>query len=187
MANIPTFNTDNISLGPGILFIGPSGTTPSLDVGAIGEDGATFSITREVIEVFQGSPRSLTKLFVTFEDVRLTVATIEWNLINLAVALGAGVTTSDANFDTLSFGGDPNFIEQAVLLEHILPVGHTISLQIWKAQSVGEMEISLAQDEIQTFPFNFRALDESVAWDGSALPNKQRLFRIRRGKVAVSC
>jgi len=119
--------------------------------------------------------------------VRLSVATIEWKLINLAVALGAGVTTSTGAEDTISFGGDPNFLEQAVLLEHILPVGHTISIQIWKAQSVGEMEITLAQDEIQVFPYNFRALEESIDWAGTSLPNKQRLFRIRRGKVAVSC
>jgi hypothetical protein len=187
LANVPTFDTDNISLGPGILFIGPAGTTPTTDVGAIGEDGATFSITREVLEVFQGSPRSLTKLFVTFEDVRLTVSTIEWNLINLAVALGAGVTTTSGVEDTISFGGDPNFLEQAVLLEHVLPVGHTVSIQIWKAQAVGEMEITLAQDELQTFPYNFRALEENLDWAGTTLPNKQRLFRIRRGKVAVSC
>jgi len=183
LANVPVFDTDNISLGPGILFIGPTGTTPTIDVGAIGEDGATFSITRESLEVFQGSPRSLIKLFVTFEDVRLTVSTIEWNLINLAVALGAGVTTSSASQDTIAFGGDPNFLEQGVKVEHVLPVGHTVSILIFKAQSVGEMEITLAQDELQTFPFNFRALESNTDFAGASLPASQRLFKIIRDKV----
>ena len=35
MSNVPSYTADNISLGPGILYVGVVGTTPSIDVGAI--------------------------------------------------------------------------------------------------------------------------------------------------------
>ena len=94
MANIPVYDADNISLGPGVLYIGPVGTTPTVDVGAIAEDGMTFTVSREYLEVFQGSPKVLIKQFVTDETVELTAQGLEWNIMNIPLALGAGVTTS---------------------------------------------------------------------------------------------
>lgn len=164
------------------MFIGPAGTTPTLDVGAIAEDGMEFTVTREFLEVFQGSPKSLIQRFVTEETVELTVQSLEWNLLNLVTALGTGVTTSDSSIDTYSFGGDPDTDKVAVKVEHALPSGNTISILIWLAQSLGEWTLSLAQDELQTFPFSFKALNATESWDGVALPVNQNLFRIVREK-----
>ncbi len=182
MANVPTHDADNISLGPGILFIGLLGTTPTIDVGAIAEDGMTFTVTREFLEVFQGSPKSRIKQFVITETAELEVQSLEWNLLNLPFALGAGVTTSDANTDTYSMGGDANTSEVAVRVEHTLPSGNTISIFIWRAQTQGEWELNLAQDELQQFPFAFRALEATQSWDLVDLPAKQKIFRIVRTK-----
>ncbi len=183
MANVPAFITDNISVGPGILFIGLAGATPTIDVGAIAEDGMEFNVTREFLDVFQGSPKSLIKRFVIGEEVELIAQGIEWNLFNLALALGTGVTTSDANTDSYSFGEDPDTLEVAVLLQHALPSGHTISIRLWRAQSNGEWTTSLAQDELQQFPFSFKALSSTLGWDQESLPIGQKLFRIVREKV----
>lgn len=182
MANIPAFTTDNISLGPGIVFIGPVGATPTVDVGAIQEDGIEFTVTRELLEVFQGSPKSRIANFVTGETVEMTAQTLEWNLLNLPFAMGTGVTTSSATIDTYAFGSDPDLDEVALRIQHALPSGHTVLIDIWRAQPIGEWTMTLAQDELQQFPFGFRALVATTEWDGSALPVGEQLFRITREK-----
>ncbi len=182
MANVPVYNADNISLGPGILYIGVAGTTPTTDVGAIAEDGMEMTVSREYLEVFQGSPKQLIKQFVTSESCEVVMNTIEWNLLQLPRALGAGVTTSSAGSDTFSFGGDPNTSELAVHIRHSLPSGHTISIYIWKAQASGEWVMNMAQDTLHNFPFSLKALVATTAWDGTALAVGQQLFRIVRFK-----
>lgn len=165
------------------MYLGLSGTTPSTDVGAIAEDGMQFNVTREYLEVFQGSPKQLIKQFVTNETAELVVQALEWNLMNLPLALGAGVTTSSASTDTFSFGGDPDTKEVAVRVEHTLPTGQTISLYMWKAQASGEWELNLAQDTLQQFPYSFKALVATTAWDGTSLSSGQQLFRLKRQKT----
>lgn len=141
-----------------------------------------FNVSREFLEVNQGSPKVLIKQFVTGETVELTCNTIEWNLTNLAYALGTGVTSSSASQDTFAFGADPDTSEVAVHVRHSLPSGHTISIYMWRAQPTGEWNMSMAQDELHTFPFSFKALQATTAWDGSALEVGQQLFKIVRFK-----
>ena len=183
MSNVPSYTADNISLGPGILYVGVVGTTPSIDVGAIAEDGMEFNVTRDFLEVNQGSPKVLIKQFVTGETVELKCNTIEWNLTNLTYALGTGVTTSTALKDTYAFGADPATREVAVHVQHALPSGHTISLYMWRAQPTGEWNMSMKQDELHQFPFSFKALQATTAWDGSALAVGQQLFKVTRFKA----
>jgi len=183
LANVPSYNTNNISLGPGILYIGVAGTTPTTDVGAISEDGLTFTLEREFLDVYQGQPKTLIVSFPISETVTCEVQTIEWNLMNLPLALGAGVTTSTASKDTFSFGEDPGNDQLAVHIEHVIPSGQTMSIYIWKAQPTGSWELNMAQDTLHTFPHSFKALSSPTAWDGSALPVGQRLFRITRFKI----
>ena len=45
--NLPTIDRDSISFGPGRLFLGAAGTTPTTDVGAITEDGITVEFASE--------------------------------------------------------------------------------------------------------------------------------------------
>lgn len=183
MANVPVYDTDNFSLGPAILYLGVSGTTPLTDVGAIDADGATFSLTREFLDVFQGQPKTLVATFPISETVTLESKSIEWNLTNLAMALGAGVTTSTATQDTFAFGEDPGNDQVAVHVQHATPSGQTMSIYIWKAQPQGSWQLNLKQDTLHTFPYSFKALSASTAWDGSTLPIGQRLFRVVRFKA----
>jgi hypothetical protein len=155
----------------------------TVDIGAIAEDGMTFTVSREYLEVFQGSPKTLIKQFVTQENAELVANAIEWNLLNLPLALGAGVTSSSASQDTLAYGGDPATKEIAVKIQHTLPSGHTVSIFIWKAQASGEWELNLAQDQIQSFPYSFKALIATQSWDGVALASNQNLFKIVRQKT----
>lgn len=182
MANVPSYDTDNISLGPGILYIGVAGTTPSLDAGAISEDGLNFTLEREFLEVYQGQPKTLIATYPIQETLTVEVNTIEWNLANLPLALGAGVTTSSATEDTFSFGEDPGNDEIAVHIQHVTPSGHTMSVYIWKAQPTGSWELNMAQDTLHEFPHSFKAISSTTDWGGDALPVGQRLFKIVRFK-----
>lgn len=182
MANIPLYTVNNISLGPGILFVGLAGATPTVDTGAISEDGMEFNVTREFLEVFQGQPRTLITTFPISETVELTIQGIEWNLMKLPQALGAGVTTFSSTTETFSFGGDPGIDEVAVIVQHAMPSGHTVSIYLWRAQPSGEWNMSMAPDTLHTFPYSFKALQATTAWDGSALPVGSQLFKIVRHK-----
>lgn len=182
MANVPSYTVNNISLGPGILYLGVAGTTPSLDAGAISEDGMEFNVTREFLEVFQGQPRQLITTFPIAETVELTINGIEWNLMKLPLALGAGVTTFSSTKETFSFGGDPANDQVAVIVQHAMPSGHTVSIYLWTAQPSGEWNMSMAPDTLHTFPYSFKAVLSTVDWGGTALPVGQQLFRIVRDK-----
>jgi hypothetical protein len=182
VANISNYNTQNISLGPGVAYIGLAGTTPLTDVGAIHDDGMELTVTREFLDVFQGSPKVLIKRFVTGEKVELAIKGIEWNLINLALALGTGVTTSSAAQDTYAFGEDPNATEMAVQVLHSMPSGNTITLRLWRTQPVGEWKTALKQGELHSFPLSFVALSSTLKWDNSVLVVGKRLFEIVRQK-----
>jgi len=73
-----------------------SGGPPILDVGAV-QSGAALTTTREKVEVFQGFPKTLIDQMCTQETAVLKFNSIEWNLTNLAAALGAGILTTAAD------------------------------------------------------------------------------------------
>ncbi len=56
--NLPQFDTNRMSIGPCVLYIGPSGTTPTVDVGAV-ESGAVLSSTRTKEDVKNNFLKSL--------------------------------------------------------------------------------------------------------------------------------
>jgi len=178
--NVPAYSTDNFSFGPGILYAGAAGTTPTTDIGAV-RSGAELAITRERITVEQGSPFQKVAEYVIRETATLTVTGIEWNFDNLARALGAGVTTSSATKDTFAFGGDMSIKEVALKFVHRSPAGHTFSLYIWKANGTGELTITFG-DDIHEFPYTFEALRSKTDWAGGSLPEKEQLFKIIREK-----
>lgn len=183
MANIPNYTVKNISLGPGILYAGLAGATPSLDIGAIAPDGIEINVKRSFLEVFQGQPKSLIAQFVTQEDVDAKIESLEWNLLNLPIALGSGVTTSSASADTFSFGGDPATTYVAMRVQHATPTGETVSFYFWRCQPTGEWKLSMKEATLHQFPFGFKVLQTTVAWDGSSLPTAQQYFRVIRQKV----
>lgn len=183
MANIPAYNTNNISIGPGVVYLGVSGTTPTHDIGAIDKNGLEITLSETYLEVYQGSPKQLARTFKTGENMEIKITGLEWNLIDLAIALGAGVTTSSASQDTFAFGGDPNTSVLAAKIVHSMPVGHTINIYVWQSQVSGTWQLKMAEDTLHTFPYSFKALVSTTAWDGTTLASGSQLFKIVRQKT----
>jgi len=70
--NLPTYDTSEFSFGPCVVYAGPAGTTPAVDIGAV-RGGASLEITREIIEVRQGNPALPVKRYVNNETASFTV------------------------------------------------------------------------------------------------------------------
>jgi len=179
--NMPTYDTDNISLGQGVVFLGPVGGTPAVEVGAV-RSGATITISREVVDVEQGTPLVLIKSFARREMASIEFRGLEWSLRDLAWALGAGVTSESASEDTLGFGGDIDISNVALLFRHETPAGHTLETYFWAARGSGEVAIEHGDDPHE-FPYTFNAVRQTVDWNGDALPTIQQLFKTVRKKL----
>lgn len=180
--NIPTYDTDNISFGPGVLYLGPAGSTPTADVGAIAEDGITITPENQTRDIFQGNPKLPIKRFSQQQGVVVEVTGIEWNFNNLAYGLGAANTTVDSGEDTLAFGGSPLPDEVAIKIEHSMAIpGHTLEAYVWKAVTNGAPTMPLTHDE-HAFPLSFAALRATTNWAGVALATDEQLMLIRRVK-----
>ena len=175
--NLPSYSTERFSFGPGVLYIGAAGQTPTTDVGAV-RTGASLRITREVLEVPQGSPRTIVQRYVTSESVQMSVTGIEWNLDNLAQFLGVDITTSTPSLEQLDFGGLMSLNAVSLKFVHQTPEGHTIEVDVWRAQGSGEIEISFG-DDVHEFPYTFNAIESDTDWSGNSLTAGQRLCRIK--------
>ncbi len=173
--NVPSFNVSNISVGPGVLFIGTAGNTPTIDVGAVrvGE----LAITRERLDIEQGWPAQLIVRYAPRETVTLTVTAIEWNFDNLRDALGAG--GSDGSPGTLfEFGGDVAFRNVSVKYRHRMAPGGTVEVNIWTANGSGE--ITTTFDEVHEFPYTLTALNTTTDWASNTLGETAALMQITR-------
>jgi len=174
--NVPSYTTERFSFGPGILYLGPAGTTPTIDVGAVAS-GATLTLGKTVLEVRQGSPAILVKQFIQQEDVTLAVSGLEWNLINLALAMGVGTTSSSATEETLALGGDVTIKNCAVKFVHQTPAGGTVNIYIWSASDTAEKTITFGDDP-HNFPLELRGLHTTTDWAGNTLPAGQNLVKL---------
>jgi len=184
--NVPSLTTDDFSFGPGILSLvaitATVSATPEADLVDVGgvRSGASFSVTRTRLDVFQGSPRSLQKTFVTEESAELTVNGIEWNLSQLSDALGAGVVTgtgADGTTTTFKFGGDLNVKDVAAKFVHVMPSGDTISIRLWKAQGAGDLSVTFG-DDLHEIPYTLKATESAASWDSGSNGTSERLFSI---------
>jgi len=161
MANVPRYDTNNFSFGPGILYIAPYDRVndkpkyPYIDIGAV-RAGAVLRISREILDVVQGSPDLIVKSFVRSETVEFTVTSIEWRLDNLYRALGGGELLTTDN--KIRFGGDMDLDVYTLKFVHTTPTGDTWVIKIWKANPTGELEINFSNDDVHQFAFNFRGL-----------------------------
>jgi len=172
--NVPSYTTNNISIGPGVLFINSTaGSTPDTDVGAV--RGGELTISREKLDIDQGFPAQSIVSYAIGEDVTLAITGIEWNFSNLAYALGGG-TASATQFD---FGGSPNFTEVSLKYQHRMAAGSTIDIDIWTANGSGELAIPFG-DDVQEFNMTFTALNSTTDWGGTTLDDDKSLFQIRR-------
>tara|TARA_B100001093_G_scaffold2600_1_gene2650 strand:+ start:25257 stop:25811 length:555 start_codon:yes stop_codon:yes gene_type:complete len=179
--NVPTVTTSDISFGPAVVYLGAAGATPSVDVGAITEDGVSVEITSEKRYIAQGNPRINYYNFTQAQSVMVGFTSIEWDFENFVKALGAGVTTgSGASPDTFSFGGDPLVDEVAIHVQHYMASsGNTLNVYVWKATSEQGLTMPFGQDEHQ-FEFKFTALASNTEWNGGATAASTRLIKLSR-------
>ncbi len=183
MLNVPSYSTSNFSFGPGRLFLGASGTTPSVDVGGITEDGIKVTVTSKKKDIFQGNPKLVAYTFSQEQGVMVELSGIEWNVTSFAYALGSGTTTSVSASDTYVFGGDPIVDSVAIHVQHQMAVpGHTLNMYVWKAVSDGDLEIGLGHDE-HKFPYKYKAQRSTTDWAGTSLGEDAQLMKLYRQKT----
>lgn len=180
--NVPTYQTARFSFGPGIVYMGAPGTTPMIEIGQTKGD-IEVSIKREKILVNSGSPQSLIAQYAVKEDLILKVASIEWNLDNLAYVLGAGETSVSGADEILEFGGDMAMTNRALRLVHRTPDGSTIDFHVFKAEGSGELAIALKESDMHEFPLEFHMLEGTVDFENAALAEKKKKFKIIRTKA----
>lgn len=180
--NVPSHETARFSFGPGILYLGPAGTTPTIDVGAVRGD-SELTIQRVPLEMKQGSPQSLVKKYAVEENVSLKVTGVEWDLTNLSYALGAGVTSVSGANEIMEFGGDLSFSQRAIRFLHIAPDGSTIDFHGFLAEGSGEIAVAYKETDFHEFPFQFNLLEASVDFTNSALASNKKKFKIIRTKA----
>lgn len=180
--NLPNYTENNFSFGPGRLFLGAAGTTPTVDVGAITEDGITIQPENATKDIFQGNPKMIVHTFNQQQGVMVNATGIEWNFTNLAYALGAGNTTSSGSEDTFAFGGAPLTKKVALHVQHQMAVtGHTLNAYIWQAVSNGNPSLPLTHDEHQ-FALSWKAQRVATDWAGASLATDEQLMKIIRVK-----
>jgi hypothetical protein len=178
--NFPSGTRNDISLGPGQVFIGPAGATPTVDIGFLGEDGVSIEINRTMVDVTQGNPKVKIMRFIQEEDVKLSFSTIEWNPVTLAMALGAANTTSSGSVRTFSIGGDPTVDTFAIHVRHrMASVAQTINAYFWTVAADGQFSVALDHNP-HNFPFAYTCLDSPTNWAGTTLAYDERLFRLER-------
>jgi hypothetical protein len=178
--NIPTVTTNDISFGPGRLFLGLAGTTPTIDVGAITEDGLSVEVNSEKRDIRQGNPLTTEYSFSTAQSVKVTVTGIEWDFDNFIRALGAGVTATGPGGSTFNFGGDPLVQSVSLQVQHYMAQsGNTMNINVWKANGRAALAIGLGMEE-HNFPMEFAAMRSATNWSGASLPATQQLIQFQR-------
>lgn len=179
MYNNPSGNASQISVGPGILLVGPVGSTPTVDMGYI-KGGITINLERTQTEVRQGSPQTIIAAFANKEDVMIEFKGIQWNLDNIQFMLGDGATSLSNPTDILKFGGRPNVNAKAFQFQHRMADGSTLFVDLWKCVPDSKMAIAVGEDDTHELPFKFKAIYAgTTGWDGVALADGQALARIR--------
>lgn len=184
MYNNPSGDFTRVSLGPGRVYIGATGSTPSVEIGYV-KGNATLSFKRDQVLVRQGSPQTVVDALAKAEDVMLEVTGIEWNLDNLAYAIGDGVTSVSGAQEIFQLGGKPLFTKRALRFVHIAADGSTIDLHMYRVIGQGEVAIAVNADDTHELPFKFMATDPGTAndWAGVALTDGKKLCKLIRTKV----
>ena len=168
------------SIGPGVLYIGATGTTPTVASGLITDDGATFEVGGETVDIQQGNPRLIEFAFFQSQSATLGITSIEWELTRIAQALGSGATTVSGSLETLDFGGEPCVQEYAVEVQHRKCTAvHTVNIRLWKAISEGgSMSVSMNAGAAHQFPMRWKAIRSPTNWAGGPLDNNKQLFQV---------
>lgn len=178
--NLPTITRDDISFGPARLFLGAAGATPTVDVGAISEDGISVEFASEMREIMQGNPKLIELKFIQQQGVNLKLTSIEWNFDNLAFALGAGNTSASGTFEKFAYGGEPCPTELAIHVQHqMCRSGDTMNVYVWRAVGEGNTTLPFTHDE-HAFEYTFNAMRSATDWAGNTLASDEQLIQVLR-------
>lgn len=176
----PNGNTDNISFGPAVVSIGPSGATPTSTVGYVGDEAVTIGITSTKRDIEQGNPKTIEFSFATAQRVKVSWQGIEWNQNLLQYALGAGNTYASPSLQTWSFGGDPIVETVAISISHYMAkAGDTLTCNVWKARADGDVSIGFSAEEFK-YANAYEAMRSATNWGGADLAYDEQLCRIVR-------
>ena len=183
MYNKPTGTASKYSIGPGRVFLGPVGATPSVDVGYV-KDDFTITLTRTKVDVRQGSPQILIDQLASAEDMMIEFKGIEWNLDAIARLCGAGATSVSGADLVYKLGGSPGFSQMALMYQHRMADGGTMSLDFWKVIGEGQVVISAKAADLHDVQYKFNVMDGgSTDWAGASLVDGQGLIRVRHTRV----
>ena len=178
--NIPTVDRDSISFGPARLFLGAAGATPTVDVGAITEDGVTVEFASEMKDITQGNPKLPELSFIQSQNVMVKVTSIEWDFTSLSYALGAGNTSASGTFEAFAFGGEPCPTEVALHVQHqMCRSGNTLNVYVWRAVGEGNASLPFTHDEHQ-FEYGWKALRAATDWASNVLASDEQLIQVLR-------
>lgn len=189
--NIPSGTNlqNNVSFGPARVLMDPvpstgfsaSGSTPTTDVGWIGEDGVNIELTSDKKNIVQGNPQLVAYSFATAQTAMINFTSIQWDFDNFILALGAGTTTIDGVNSYFDFGGNPLNTLTSIKLEHQMAVtGDTLCVYAWKAQSESGFSIPMTATEEHSFEFSFQVIRSETDWCNEALGNENQLIRFHR-------
>ena len=178
--NLPTGDTNNISFGPALVFLGPSGSTPTLDVGYVAEDALTLEINGTKRDIMQGNPKTIEHTFMTEQKVKVSWHGIEWSVNLLQASIGAGNTSFSSAIQTWAFGGDPLVETVAIKVQHYMAkAADTLVCNLWKCRPDGAVALSFSADE-HKFPQSYEAMRSATNWGGATLPYDEQLCQIVR-------
>lgn len=197
--NVPTFVTNDISFGPAVVFIGPyvkAGQTPTIDIGALGEDGVTFEIMAEKKYLSQGNPGTPFMAFTQTAGAKVSFTSLEWDFDRFIDSLGAGVTAADgpdwgvagitgpgtASELVYKWGGSPTVAALALRVQHLMNNGNTMDMKVWRCFSDAGFSINFNQDEHQ-FAMSFTAAvpeNGAKTWDGRDFNASYNLIEMQR-------
>ena len=178
--NVGTVTTNRMSFGPAVVFLGPAGTTPLNDVGAIGDDGVELELTSDMFDVMQGNPSNVVQRFVSAQNAFMRFNSIEWNVNQIGWTLGTGTTSISSSHEILQFGGDPCPDNVAMYLRHKKAcVAHTVFVRFWTASPEnGSFSVKFTRDAIQSHQHAFKAIRSTTNWAGATLAEDSQLVEI---------
>jgi hypothetical protein len=172
-------STGRASFGPGVVALGLAGSTPSDNVGLIGEDGVEIEFQSEMRDIVQGNPKIPIKSFAVAQNFFVRFTSIEWAAYRLAWALGTGATSVSGTNEVYRFGGGPCPTELALLLQHRkCTAAHTVNARLWKCTSeTGSFSVQMG-DDLHGFAFAFKGLRSATNWAGGSLASDSQLVEI---------
>jgi hypothetical protein len=175
MSNTPIYETDNISIGQCILYIGSVGETPTTDVGVI--DDTQLNVETEFIEVEKKDSSRLHQKYPISNKVTVSGIIKECNYETLAKI----VSSSSGTTNSFLFGGVNSNTKYSILLEHQIPEEDLFEIKIWKV--IGSGSLSVDFNDIHSFQLQFESIKSIIDWEGNSLVGLGSLFRIERSSI----